>query len=73
MKSNEYLIVHKSILPEYFEQVIQARELINGNSITINGVKFNSIDKIVTREDCLFNKYLVIKKGKKTYTLAVIK
>ena len=51
----------------------EARELINGNSITINGNKENSIDKIVTREDCLYNKYLVIKKGKKTYTLAVIK
>ena len=51
----------------------EARELINGNSITINGNKENSIDKIVTREDCLHNKYLVIKKGKKTYTLAVIK
>ena len=50
----------------------EARELINGNSITINGNKFNSVDKIVTREDCLYNKYLVIKKGKKTYTLAVI-
>lgn len=28
MKNNEYLIVHKSILPEYFDQVIAARELI---------------------------------------------
>ena len=51
----------------------EARELINGNSITINENKENSIDKIITREDCLYNKYLVIKKGKKTYTLAVIK
>jgi tyrosyl-tRNA synthetase len=50
----------------------EARELITGNSITINGIKFNSLDKIVTKEDCLYNKYLVIKKGKKTYTLAVI-
>lgn len=51
----------------------EARELITGNSISINGIKLNSLDKIVTREDCLHNKYLVIKKGKKTYTLAVIK
>ncbi len=28
MKNNEYLIVHKSILPEYYDQVIAARELI---------------------------------------------
>ena len=29
MKSNEYLIVHKSLLPDYLDQVIAARELIN--------------------------------------------
>ena len=36
MKSNEYLIVHKSILPEYLDQVIEARDLISdkGYSIT---------------------------------------
>lgn len=28
MKNDEYLIVHKSILPDYFDQVIAARELI---------------------------------------------
>ena len=51
----------------------EARELINGNSITVNGNKFNVLDKVVTKEDALYNKYLVIRKGKKTYTLAVIK
>lgn len=36
MKNNDYLVVHKSILPEYLDQVIEARELINdkGYSIT---------------------------------------
>ena len=36
MKSSEYLIVHKSLLPDYLEQVIAARVLINekGYSIT---------------------------------------
>ncbi len=36
MKSNEYFIVHKSILPEYFEQVIKARELINDKNYSIS-------------------------------------
>lgn len=36
MKSNEYLIVHKSILPEYFEQVIQAGELINDKNFSVS-------------------------------------
>ena len=36
MKSNEYFIVHKSILPEYFEQVIKARELINDKNVSVS-------------------------------------
>lgn len=36
MKSNEYFIVHKSVLPEYFEQVIKARELINDKNYSIS-------------------------------------
>ena len=36
MKSNEYFIVHKSILPEYFEQVIKARELINDKNYSVS-------------------------------------
>ena len=35
MRDSEYLIVHKSILPPYFEQVIAARELINNQKINI--------------------------------------
>lgn len=33
MRDSEYLIVHKSILPPYFEQVIAARELINNQKL----------------------------------------
>lgn len=36
MKNNEYFIVHKSILPEYFEQVIKARELINDKNFSVS-------------------------------------
>lgn len=35
MKSNEYLIVHKSLLPDYLDQVIAARELINDKNYSI--------------------------------------
>ncbi len=36
MKGKEYFIVHKSILPEYFEQVIKARELINDKDYSVS-------------------------------------
>ena len=35
MKSNEYLIVHKSLLPDYLDQVIVARELIEDKNYSI--------------------------------------
>lgn len=31
---DEYLLVHKSILPEYYEQVIKCRELVEGKNLS---------------------------------------
>ena len=36
MKNSEYYIVHQSILPEYFEQVIRVRELINDKGYSVS-------------------------------------
>ncbi|MBQ8292750.1 MAG: ACT domain-containing protein [Bacilli bacterium] len=36
MKNNEYYIVHKSILPSYFEQIILTRELINDKKYSVS-------------------------------------
>lgn len=36
MKNNEYLIVHKSILPEYYEDIILTRELINDQKYSVS-------------------------------------
>jgi len=47
----------------------QAREDIQNKIININGQIFNRIDQIISRSICLFNKYLVIKRGKKNYYL----
>ncbi len=34
--NNEYLLVHKSILPEYYEVVITARKLINEEKMSVS-------------------------------------
>ena len=47
----------------------EAREFINGNSIAINGEKCLDSTKVVTKEDALFDEYVVIKRGKKNYYL----
>ena len=46
MKSNEYYIVHKSILPTYFDQVIKTREQINNKKISVSDAcKANGISR----------------------------
>ena len=46
----------------------EAREFIAGNSVLVNGDKVNSnID--VSKENALFNKYTIIRRGKKNYFL----
>ena len=45
----------------------EAREFLTNNSITVNGEKITDENKIITKEDLLFEKYLIIRKGKKKY------
>lgn len=46
MKNSEYLIVHKSILPTYFEQIILTRELINDKKYSVSeACKENGISR----------------------------
>ena len=33
---NEYLLVHKSILPDYFDSVIKCRELVEGKNVSVS-------------------------------------
>ena len=45
----------------------EAREFLTNNSITVNGEKITDENKIITKDDLLFEKYLIIRKGKKKY------
>ena len=45
----------------------EAREFLTNNSITVNGEKVNDENKVFTKEELLFDKYLIIRKGKKKY------
>ena len=47
----------------------EARTFITGNSVMINGVKVNDLAKTVTKEDALFGKYIILRRGKKNYYL----
>ena len=45
----------------------EAREFLTNNSITVNGNKINDENTIVDKSLLLYNKYLIIRKGKKKY------
>ena len=45
----------------------QAREDVQNGIIFINGNSYKDIQQIIKKSDCSFNKYLVIKKGRKNY------
>lgn len=45
----------------------EARDLISGNSISVNGDKVNSLDFVLNSEDAFDSKLTIIKKGKKFY------
>ena len=45
----------------------EARDLITGNSISVNGEKVNDLNFVLNREDAFNNELSIIKKGKKFY------
>lgn len=47
----------------------EAREFIKGNSVSVNGDKVNDLTKVITKEDAMYDEYVVIKRGKKNYYL----
>ena len=51
----------------------QAREDVQNGIIFINGNSYKDIQQIIKKSDCLYDKYLVIKKGKKNYYFALWK
>ena len=50
----------------------EAREMITGNAISINGKKETNLEKVITKSDAIEGKVLLIKKGKKNYFLGLM-
>ena len=51
----------------------EARTFITGNSVALNGVKVTDPARKITKEDALYGKYIVLKRGKKNYYLGEFK
>ena len=51
----------------------EAREFIGNNSISINGEKVNDLEFVIKKENALYQKYTIIRKGKKKYFVITYK
>ena len=51
----------------------EAREFVGNGSITLNGEKVTDLDFVLTREKCIENTYIVIRRGKKKYFIGQYK
>ena len=50
----------------------EARELVTGNAISINGEKVSDIEYIISDKDFIENEYIIIRRGKKNYYIGVM-
>ena len=51
----------------------EAREFINNGSITINGDKVTDLEYTISKDKCIENTYIVIRRGKKKYFIGIYK
>ena len=49
----------------------EAREFINNGSISVNGEKVTDLEMMITKESCLFEKFVIIRRGKKKYHIGI--
>ena len=49
----------------------EARKLIQGNGIKLNGAPVSEVSRTLGFEDALFQRFYLIRKGKKNYHLVV--
>ncbi|MFB9886669.1 tyrosine--tRNA ligase [Balneatrix alpica] len=47
----------------------QARKFVEGNAVTVNGEKENSVERVLSPSEALYGRYFVLKRGKKNIHL----
>ena len=69
--SEDTNIVDLLVINEICSSKREAREFINNGSITLNGEKVTDLEMFVSKDKCIENKYIVVRRGKKKYYLGV--
>ena len=51
----------------------EMRKLVQGGGVSLNKEKLAAFDRVVTAEDLIDGKYLLVQRGKKNYYLVTVK
>jgi tyrosyl-tRNA synthetase len=49
------------------------RKLVQGGGVSVNKEKLAAFDQVITAENLLNDKYILVQKGKKNYYLIIVK
>ena len=71
------ILLDKNILDFVVEYGIcsskrEAKEFVSSGAISFNNKKINDLDYVVSKNDTIDNKLIIIKKGKKNYYLGMV-
>jgi len=58
---------------DIFPSKSEMRKLVKGGGVSLNKEKLTAFDRVVTAEDLIDGKYLLVQKGKKNYFLLTVK
>jgi tyrosyl-tRNA synthetase len=58
---------------DIFPSKSEMRKLVKGGGVSLNKEKLTAFDRIVTADDLIDGKYLLVQKGKKNYSLVIVK
>ena len=62
-------LVDLLVEPKVCSSKREAREFVSGGSISINGDKVTDLEKVLSKEDSIEGKYIILRRGKKKYFL----
>jgi len=58
---------------QIFPSKSEMRKLVKGGGVSLNKEKLAAFDQVVTADDLIDGKYLLVQKGKKNYYLITVK
>ena len=58
---------------DIFPSKSEMRKLVKGGGVSLNKEKLSAFDQLVTTDDLIDGKYLLVQRGKKNYYLITVK